>query len=76
MTTKIFISRAAGERTAEMTSNKQCIHKRLLNVSLVLNVVSHGGLVVIVIFISLLSQRTAMAESDIDVIKDEPYVGK
>ena len=76
MTTKTSINRVAGVRTAEMTSIKQRIQKKLLNVSLVLNGVSLAGLVVMVIFISLLSQRTAKLESDIAVKKDDLYAGK
>ena len=76
MTTKISINRVAGVRTAEMTSNKQCIQKKLLNASLALNAVSLASLVVMVIFISLLSQRTAKLESDIAVKKDDLLAGK
>ena len=75
MTTKISINRVAGVRTAEMTSNKQCIQKKLLNASLILNAVTLGGLVVVVIFISLLSRKTAMCESDIAVKKDDLFAG-
>ena len=72
---KHLLIRVAGVRTAEMTSIKQRIQKKLLNVSLVLNGVSLAGLAVMGIFISLLSQRTAKLESDIAVEKDDLYAG-
>ena len=59
-----------------MTSNKQCVHKKLLNASLALNAVSLVGLVVVVMFVSLLSQRTAKLESIIAVKNEDLYVGK